>query len=46
LLESSNGWDWTALQPPIVVFDPPPSNPNVEASGGQPMLGPDGRLRW
>ena len=46
LCESSNGYDWTALPSPLINFNPEPKNPNVEASGVQPLLGPDGKTRW
>lgn len=46
LCESSNGYDWTALPSPVINFNPTPKNSNVEASGVQPLLGPDGKTRW
>ena len=46
LVESVNGYEWTALPAPVIEFDPAPANPNVEASGAQPIADPSGRVRW
>ena len=46
LVESANGYDWKYLPAPVINFKTKPKVPTTEASGVQPIVGPDGRTRW
>jgi hypothetical protein len=46
LVESSNGYDWSCLPGPVINFKTAPKAPTTEASGVQPITGPDGKKRW
>jgi hypothetical protein len=46
LVESQDGYDWTYLPAPVINFKTQPKVPTTEASGVQPIRGPDGRTRW
>jgi hypothetical protein len=46
LVESTNGYDWSYLPAPVIDFRTAPKAPTTEASGVQPITGPDGKTRW